>query len=405
MARRSSRRLRWSVAVALVVALVTVLVVVVVDPWGPSDVAAIGGVPLSARGALPTFSYPPPAGYHVVYRVTAAGQPVQTDELWVERPFDSADITASGPTSGTALLTIVSRIGAQVLEAGNGAAPNLVRVPVGPPGADVRIEPLLGPAVTAGLLLVVGHDSVMGQACTLIRSEASLRAPGPLLALTPGRSYVDTCLDRDGIVLQESTYRNGSLTQQRRAISLQIGAAAGAGGDYAVSAPTTPFNQGGGSFVQLTLASSPPGRSWFPAHVPAGFTHTGRYDVIPSQPQAFSGDASQPPGVSGLPPGLVTELDDAFVNGPDLIVLQQGETAGGSRFQPPTGGQTVDLGALGRGQLLLSAGASAVTAEPGGGSQFVRITGTVPPSVLLDVARSLTVEPPGTLVTIPQSSG
>ena len=354
-------------------------------------------------GRLPSFSSPVPAGYHVVYRVTVAGQQAYTDDLWVERPFESMDVTRPGRSP--AFLTIVSRLGAQVLKAGNGAAPSLVRVPVGLPAGDVRVDPVLAPGVAAGRLLVVGRDSVLGRACRVLRSAASLRAPGPLLPLRPGNSYVDTCVDREGIVLKESTYRDRSLAQLRVAVTLQVGAAAGAAGDYAMSAPPTPFDKGGGSFVPLTFSSSPPGVSWYPARLPPGFVHTGRYDVIPSQPQAFNPDVPQPSGAGGLPAGLVAELDDAFVRGPDLIVLQQGATAGGSRFQPPTGGQAVDLGGLGRGQLLLSAGGSVVTAEPGGGSRFIRVSGTVPPTTLLAVARSLQVEAPGTLVTIPPASG
>lgn len=383
-------------------ALAVVVILVVTAPWsgGPPE---IGGVPLGSQGGpLPSFSSPAPSAYHLVYRVTASGQPPYREELWVERPFQSMDVTGSGPAAS---LTIVSRLGAQVLKSGNGAAPTLVRVPVGPPAGDVRIDQVLAPAVAAGRLLVIGRDSVLGRACRVLRSAASLRAPGPLLPLRAGNSYVDSCVDRDGIVLEERDYRNGSPTQLRRAVSLQVGMTAGAGGDYRLSAVPTPFDQGGGSFVRLTFSSSPPGVSWYPGRLPAGFVHSGRYDVIPSQPQAFSPDDPQPFGVSGLPAGLVTELDDAFVRGPDLIVLQQGETAGGARFQPPTGGEAVDLGGMGRGQLLLSAGGSVVTAEPEGGSQFVRVSGTVDPSVLLAVARSLRVEPPGTLVTIPQASG
>lgn len=394
--------MRWLPPAGLAVALAAALVLAAA-PWGPAE---IGGVPLNGGGGpLPAFS-PAPSGYHVVYQVTAAGQPTSTDELWVERPFESMDVTSvGGAAGGAALLTIVSRLGAQVLKSGNGAAPSLIRVPVGPASGDLRVDPVLGPAVAAGQLLVVGRDAVLGRGCTVLRSAASLRAPGPLLPLQPGNSYVDTCVDQSGIVLQESTYRDGSLTQLRRAVSLQLGAAAGAGGDYGITAEPTPFDQGGGSFVQLTPTSSPPGLSWYPARIPPGFVHTGRYDVIPSQPQAFNPSSPQPPGAGGLPPGLVTELDDAFVQGPDLIVVQQGETAGGSRFEPPTGGQAVDLGGLGPGQLLLSAGGSVVTAEPGNGSQFVRVTGTVAPPVLLDVARSLQVEAPGTLVTIPTPVG
>jgi hypothetical protein len=59
------------------------------------------------------------------------------------------------------------------------------------------------------------------------------------------------------------------------------------------------------------------------------------------------------------------------------------------------------LGHLGQGQLLLSATASSVAAEPG--VHFVRVTGTADPDLLLTVARDLTMVnvASNTLVTIP----
>jgi len=59
---------------------------------------------------------------------------------------------------------------------------------------------------------------------------------------------------------------------------------------------------------------------------------------------------------------------------------------------------------LGAGQLVLSATASSVVAEPAGESNFVRVTGTVDPRLLVQTARSLVAVDMGsrnTLVTIP----
>ena len=89
---------------------------------------------------------------------------------------------------------------------------------------------------------------------------------------------------------------------------------------------------------------------------------------------------------------------------PDVLVVEQGVTSNNARFAPPTGGRPVGLGVLGAGQLVLSATASSVVAEPAGESKFVRVTGTVDPRLLVRTARSLVAVDMGnrnTLVTIP----
>jgi hypothetical protein len=123
--------------------------------------------------------------------------------------------------------------------------------------------------------------------------------------------------------------------------------------------------------------------------------------VEPPQPQAFSATGSGP---AGDPSGaLVVTIDDVFARGADVIVIEEGETLNGARFSAPAGGEPVDLGGLGRGQLLLSAVGTTVNAEPANGTRFVRITGTVSPEELIDVARSLSPvdQRTSTLVRIP----
>jgi hypothetical protein len=210
-----------------------------------------------------------------------------------------------------------------------------------------------------------------------------------LAVLTPGRTYVDSCVDADGVVLDERTVRAGRTFSDRRAVSVAVGADAAAGGDYGLSGAVTPEDQGGGAISALTPDSLPPGRSWVLSKPPAGFAHVGRYAVEPPQPQAFAENGSSGP-LGGDPAGsLVVAIDDVFVRGPDVIVVEEGETMNGARFAPPSGGETVELGALGRGQLLLSAVGTMVNAEPANRTRFVRITGTVGPETLIAVARSL----------------
>jgi hypothetical protein len=57
----------------------------------------------------------------------------------------------------------------------------------------------------------------------------------------------------------------------------------------------------------------------------------------------------------------------------------------------------VDLGALGTGEIIVGLPAVEVRVTTGGG-HYVRVRGTVPLSMLTDVARSLRAVPGGTLV-------
>jgi hypothetical protein len=58
------------------------------------------------------------------------------------------------------------------------------------------------------------------------------------------------------------------------------------------------------------------------------------------------------------------------------------------------------VGPLGPGQLLIGPGMGSVSIEPGNGKRFIRLSGTLPPSQLLALARSLATAPGGRLVRV-----
>jgi hypothetical protein len=117
---------------------------------------------------------------------------------------------------------------------------------------------------------------------------------------------------------------------------------------------------------------------------------------VPSQPQAYEDRSGF--NSLGVPGSLVASIDDVYVSGSNAIVIEQGSTVNDAKFSPPSGGQSVDLGrVLGPGQVLLAAAASEVVAEPHEGRRFVRVTGTVPPDQLVAIARSMTLQPNGSM--------
>ncbi|HEX5267366.1 MAG TPA: hypothetical protein VFW24_11380 [Acidimicrobiales bacterium] len=358
-----------------------------------------GGPGAAPAGPVPRFGVV--SGYHIVYRTTAPGQAPGTEQIWVRRPFESVDETLGGaPGSGPPDLTTVTRLGREVLQA-NGGQPTELSGPVAPPPVDVRIDGIVADGVHSGRLALEGRAVVAGRRCTVVRSAGSLRS-GPLRLLGAGSSYVDSCFDADGLLLDERTVRDGRVVSERRAVTVATGADAASGGDYGLTGAVTPEDHGGGAISALAPGSLPPGRSWVLPRPPAGFVHVGRYAIEPPQPQAFTGGGVGP--LTGDAAGsLVVGIDDVFVRGSDVIVVEEGETLNGARFPAPTGGQAVDLGALGRGQLLLSAVGTTVNAEPVNGTRFVRITGTAGAAELVALARSLRPvdERTSTLVRVP----
>ena len=130
---------------------------------------------------------------------------------------------------------------------------------------------------------------------------------------------------------------------------------------------------------------------------PSGFRYVGRFAVIPPQPQAFGQPDAGPPTATGLPGSLVSELDDVFVRGSDVVVLQQGSTLNNAKFAPPKGATAVAIGMLGQGQLLIVPAVATVSAEPNEGRTFVRLSGSIAPDELVGLARSLVRQPGGTL--------
>jgi hypothetical protein len=337
-------------------------------------------------GPLPRLSVP--VAYHITYAVTVPHARGYREELFVRRPFESVDEII---TRGRRTLETVMRLGDQVIRTSGPAT--AVHTALAPTPRDVRIDPLAADAIRAGLLRVVGRARVLRTPCFVVRTAASLNS-GPLRAFGAG-THVDSCVDARGLVLYEKTTRDGRTVMQRIATSVVTGAGVSTA-DFELAGEQIPPQQGGGGVRALTVDSRPSsGPFWDMPRGPAGYTHAGRYAVVPSQPQAWEDTSTF--NALGVPGSLVASVDDVYLRGPDAIVVEQGSTVSDSTFTPPPG-ESVDLGpVLGRGQLLLSASASEIVAEPHEGRRFVRVIGTVPPEQLIAIARSMTLQPAGTM--------
>ncbi len=377
----ASRRRLW-IALAAGASIVAVLAIVLPSRSNPP----LKIVPY--RGPLPRFAVP--TAYHVTYTVTGPKLHPYTQRISVRRPFQSYETEASGENP---YLTMVFRLGQQVFRSNNGA-PSLVYTAMSPARRDIRLDTVASDAIRDHRLRLVGRSRILGRACYVFRSAAPLNA-GPLQKITRG-AYVDSCVDRHGLVLDERTVKGGKQTLERRATHVRLGRRDGAA-DFAMTAEPLPSERGGGAMRSLTLDSRPiDGPFWDIPRAPEGFRHTARYVLVPSQPQAYADPGSMT--ATGFPRSLVVSIDDVYVRGPDALVIEQGSTVNDAKFSPPDGGRDVDLGpVLGHGQLLLSAPGSEVVAEPHDGTRFVRIVGTLPPDQLIALARSMTRQPFGEL--------
>jgi hypothetical protein len=86
---------------------------------------------------------------------------------------------------------------------------------------------------------------------------------------------------------------------------------------------------------------------------------------------------------------IIASVDDVWVDGADVLIVEQGGTLGGGEpFSADKNARSVHAGPLGDGELAYTLRSSEVRVRTGGG-RFVIVEGTLSPSRLLAVARSL----------------
>ena len=316
----------------------------------------------------------------------------ETDRLWVRPPFESRLETATGSPPGGE--TVSLQIGSLERLRIGGVAEELTiaRIPALAPGA-IRIAPVVDAAVAAGLLERGEQRMVAGRRCQVFRSGSTLGA-GPLTPITDAE-HTDSCIDEDGLLLEETLFTGGEAILRRVAVEVDLDP--GLAGDdpdaEALFDPgpiSAPVDQGGGATTPADPESAPVG----PFHelpddaVPAGFDFVGRYSVIPPQPDKFADETQRPGIIAGV--ADVHADDDG-----DLFVVYQGATLGGvEAFAPVDFAGRVDSPTLGTGELLLSALGTELRFALDDG-RFVHVFGTIEPAALAEIADAL-VETTGT---------
>lgn len=315
--------------------------------------------------------------YRIVYRLDDRSNPEiepTTDEVWVRPPFESRLETSRDSAVQSVQISAIDR-----LRLGTIDQPLVIaRVP-GLAVSDVRVAPVLDDAIDAGLLVRAGRRSVLGRPCQLLRSGTLLGA-GPLARITDAE-YAETCVDREGLVLEETLFTAGKPTLHR--VATEFDTSPGLTDDrFAVGDLTAPVNKGGGSTRPVDPQAGALGSFWvFPSGAaPRGFDFVRRYSIVPPQSDRFAVPDN---------PAIVAGTADVYVRGPDFVVIWQGGTVGQVVAFPPTkGARRVDGGAVGKGEIVLSAlGNELHFARPRG--KFVHVVGTLTVRELTAIARDL----------------
>jgi hypothetical protein len=321
----------------------------------------------------------PPAAYAVTYQVEESdGDAVRTTSahLLVDRPYRSRLETLDADGRRIALRTVdFGR--ADELKPGEQAT-SFMPVP-GPSPDDVRGD-LLPPA-DGEVRRVAGRD------CQVHHLGAPVLA-GQVIA----GNTTDTCVDADGIVLEEVVTADDEITSRWLATDVDTSPAVD-DADFRIDGATVvSADDGGGSVQEVRPDSSTPGTFYVLDAPPAGFVHRGRYAVVP--PQAAR------PDDENTRAHVIAGVADIYERGIDVVVIEQGGTLG---QVPPFGDERnrPSIDPFDNVPGIADAGPTVFGAEvrvlvpPG---RYVKVSGTLPVDDLVAITRSLRATEGTTLV-------
>lgn len=332
---------------------------VVLAGGGLGYVASRGG---TGGGSLPAEEAI--SGYRIVYQVTAYQSPPSSEEIDVQRPYLGREVQRVAGKIVSGLITNDQGLwqweGSDWSEVGGGDQPST---------GDYDLIPPLRAAIEEGDARVVGHATVLGRPCTVVRTGSP---PASQLTAPTARSYDDICVDRTGIELSDTWVSNGTRLRTRTATTFAPDAALG-GGVFAPSPLGPAAVQSDLPFASEALKPSAFSSLPFPFDPPRGFRSDGGYLTIPLEDGAIAG-----------PPSYT----ENFLDGSRLIELVEGSQQGSFAPQGRPEHDPLGVAAL---DVQLS-GSQFQVALPD--EQFALIEGS-DPSLLLAAARGLRSSPAG----------
>jgi hypothetical protein len=316
----------------------------------------------------------PPAAYRVTYRVDAGnpvGRVVRTEILEVARPWQSRLTTKQGPPPGRAVTDVRFGDFGKLDLRPTGQTETVLVLQPDLAAFDLRLDVDLAALVTVHGVEIRERRKVAGRLCQVYRTTSPPQ--GQTIGKLPSASgdEVDSCVDSRGIILEQLQRFKGRLLIRRRAVRVDLRPRFAPHELDVTAASTVPTSLGGGAIAQLDPASAAtvPGATFFLDHPPDGFAFQGHYAVTPSQP----------PNSGGLPErNRRGSFVDVWVNGPDVLMLDQGGlTYGGDALGVSGLAYEVDAGPLDTAKASPGPRLSQVSIKLPDG-RYVRLVGTLP---------------------------
>lgn len=317
-------------------------------------------------------------GYRITYRVTQRGVGHRTTEvLTARRPFTSELLSKD---ERGAVVDVQRWAFGRVKTVTGKETPQVFAVGPTIGGYDFHPSISVDEAAARGLLDRREQRKVVGRRCQVYRTATALTG-GVLTALdATSKEYADVCFDEQGLLLEEWWVVDGSAIRQRVATEVKETAPDDFGAGWSEEPTTASVGDGGGSVLRLRAGSAPPGPYFEASSVPPGFTHVGRYSVVPPQPITVEGADRT---------SAIASTADVWQRGSDVLILDQGGSLGGRQAYPPDPtNRSIDLGGLGTAEVVLGLGTNEVRIVVGRG-RYARVIGTLSTGALVDVARSL----------------
>lgn len=391
MTRRRQERQLWIIPTVLLFVVVPVGAAVYsaiasgrdTSPTSPRPKLSRAGSTFVGRAAEPLPIAAEPSSYEVVYsleRYDATKIHRSRDRIQIRRPFEGRVEDAE---PGREPKPRISRVGTLVLS--TGAGPRSLVSPPTPATGDLRLKPVLETALTDKLLELQERRRVLGRACQVYRAGSSVTAGELVPVGSRPAEYSDFCVDGDGILLEEVWWKDGRPLQRRIAVDLEVDVPFT---DALFELPDeiqVPFEEGNGYLRPIDPASGFEGTMYRLAEVPPGFEYLGRYVVSPPRLNPFESRLDE------SAPRSQVSIVDIWQRGPDALVLTQIIAADISAVpqNSPTA-KELELPA-GRGASVFDLRSSEVRISLPE-DRFLVLSGTLPPSDLVEAASSLRAE-------------
>lgn len=311
-----------------------------------------------------------PAAFQVVYQVvTSVGTTARRWEVLTETsPFQVSDLTyESDPRTGAPPSTGTVSSFDHLYDLARGELTLVSDRQPGPGSGIDAIAVELRELRDRGLAQLVGRSSAAGAPCQLARlGEPPVGPIGP----PNGTGHDDICVDRSGIVLQETWTYRGVAVLQRHAVEVRDG-------------PPDPAIEGAPSTSSAQPSRAPAILIVSPAQAPS-------YLAVPPRPDGFTADPAV--ATTAYDPTDPTHLTDtstiwAFSVGGEVLTVEAGQG------QLPWGtgdaqAEMHNLNALGPASSALRSDGPEIRFQLDQG-RWVRVRGTVPPERLALYASEL----------------